>query len=145
MLSQKPMIDLIKSIENSFDKILLVLKSMGNEKRLKILVLLLTGEKTFETLKKELGIQKTALSNHLTMLINGSLVEKPNYGVYKLSDDGKLFLQTIEAGYSESNMGRKEKLQSIQKRQFSESFVDSLLKKNEKKHWGDPGNIKKKN
>ena len=89
----------------------------------------MTGEKSFDILKQETDLQKTALSNHLTTLINNSLIEKPDYGKYKITLDGKLFIRALEAVYTKSDIWKKKQTESIQKRQFSDKFVESFFRK----------------
>ena len=52
MAEEKPIMELIESLEDSFHEILDIVKAIGNNKRLKILISLLTGEKSFNTLKR---------------------------------------------------------------------------------------------
>ena len=129
MVEEKSLITLIESIDKSFSEMLDILKAMANDKRLKIMATLLTGEKTFDTLKKETDLQKTALSNHLTMLIDCALIEKPDHGKYKLTDDGELFIRTFEGAFNQSNIWKKKKSESVQKRQFSDEFVKDFFQR----------------
>ena len=129
MAEKKSLITLIESLEKSFDEILIILKALGNDKRLKIMVTLLTGEKVFDILKKETKLQKTALSNHLAMLIDSSLIEKPDHGKYKLTDDGDLFIRSLESTFIESDIYKKKKSKSMEKRQFSDAFVKDFFQR----------------
>ena len=129
MSDEKPLVEIIESFEQSFEDILSIIKTIGNDKRLKILISLMTGEKSFDILKQETDLQKTALSNHLTTLINNSLIEKPDYGKYKITLDGKLFIRALEAVYTKSDIWKKKQTESIQKRQFSDKFVESFFRK----------------
>ena len=129
-LTEKRSIEaLLKTLEQSFDEVLTILKAIGNDKRLKILLSLLTGEKSFDTLKKETDLQKTALSNHLTALINTFLIEKPDYGKYKITADGKLFIRALETAYAKSEMWKKKQTETAQKGQFSDRFVESFFRR----------------
>ncbi len=129
MSDEKPLVEIIESFEQSFEDILSIIKTIGNDKRLKILISLMTGEKVFDILKQETDLQKTALSNHLTTLINNSLIEKPDYGKYKITSDGKLFIRALEAAYTKSDIWKTKQTELIQKRQFSDKFVESFFRK----------------
>jgi len=96
---------------------------MANEKRLEILLSLLSGEKSFDFLKKRTGLQKTALANHLNKLIDTLLVEKPIHGIYRITQDGKLFLEFIDKAYNQSDFLRKKQPRG----QFSRMFVKSFF------------------
>ncbi|MCK4281620.1 MAG: winged helix-turn-helix transcriptional regulator [Candidatus Lokiarchaeota archaeon] len=121
--------ELKESLEQSFDDILAIIKAMGNQNRLKILITLLSGEKSFQTLMSETNLQKTALSNHLTLLFKNSLIEKPDYGKYKITQDGVEFIRAIQAVYYQSDTQRKKELEIIQGRKLSETFLESFFKR----------------
>ena len=127
MIEDKSLIELIESFEKSFKDILKIMKSMGNDNRLKILSVLLTGEKSFEHLKSETALQKTALSNHLTKLINNGLVEKPEHGKYKITSDGNLFVKAVDSAFYKSDIWKKKQTEKLERRQFSEMFVESFF------------------
>jgi len=92
---------------NSFDEITAILTAIGHPNRFKILILLLKGPLTFQALLKEMNLKKSALANHLTHLKNKSLVEKIQHGTYKITDDGRNYIQSIEAAYRESEVRKK--------------------------------------
>ena len=96
---------------------------MANEKRLEILLSLLSGEKSFDALKKKTELQKTALANHLNKLIDNLLVEKHVHGIYRITSDGTLFLEFIEKAYNQSDFLRKKQPRG----QFSRMFVKSFF------------------
>lgn len=121
--------ELKESLEQSFDDILAIIKAMGNQNRLKILITLLSGEKSFQTLMSETNLQKTALSNHLTLLFKKSLIEKPDYGKYKITQDGVEFIRAIQVVYYQSDTQRKKELEIIQGRKLSETFLESFFKR----------------
>lgn len=129
MSEQKPLTELIELFEGDFKEILAIIKALGNKKRLRILILLLTGEKSFDMLKKETDLQKTATSNHLTKLMNAHLIEKPDHGMYKISGDGELFMRSIHKAYINSNIWEKKKTELLQRRKFSDKFVKSFFGK----------------
>ena len=127
MVGDKTLMELIESLGNSFDDILNIVKAIGNEKRLQILISLLTGAKSFDTLKKETALKKTALSNHLKILLQQGLVEKPEHGKYQPTPDGNLFIRIIEYAYTKSNSSKKKQTKSLQTRQFSDPFIEAIF------------------
>ena len=121
--------ELKESLEQSFDDILGIIKAMGNQNRLKILITLLSGEKSFQTLMSETNLQKTALSNHLSLLFKKNLIEKPDYGKYKITQDGVEFIRAIQVVWYQSDTQRKKELEIIQGRKLSETFLESFFKR----------------
>ncbi len=121
--------ELKESLEQSFDDILAIIKAVANQNRLKILITLLSGEKSFQTLMSETNLQKTALSNHLSLLFKKNLIEKPDYGKYKITQDGVEFIQAIQTVYYQSDTQRKKELEIIQGRKLSETFLESFFKR----------------
>ncbi|MCW4023697.1 MAG: winged helix-turn-helix domain-containing protein [Candidatus Bathyarchaeota archaeon] len=112
----------------SFVDILNIAKAIGNEKRLQILITLQTGPKSFDALKHETQLKKTALSNHLAILIEQELIKKPEHGKYQLTEDGKIFLQAIQTAYNKSGRWKKSQI-SMQTHQSSAPFIDALFSK----------------
>lgn len=129
MIEKKTPNELKESLEQSFDDILAIIKAMGNQNRLKILITLLSGEKSFQTLMSETNLQKTALSNHLTLLFKKNLIEKPDYGKYKITQDGVEFIRAIQMVWYQSDTQRKKELEIIQGRKLSKTFLESFFKR----------------
>jgi predicted transcriptional regulator len=128
-MSNKSIYELINVFEVSLDDILVILKAISNEKRLLILIALLTGEKSFTELKTETQLKKTALSNHLTKLITAGLILRPDHNEYQLTSDGALFVRAVESAYTKSEIKEKRTTEALQKRQFSEPFIRSFFRK----------------
>ncbi|MHA1795451.1 MAG: hypothetical protein ACTSUK_05020 [Promethearchaeota archaeon] len=75
------------------DKITSVLKSLANEKRIDILILLDTqSPMDFQYIKDSLQISKTALANHLNILEKEHLIQRVARGVYEITLKGSTFL-----------------------------------------------------
>ena len=129
MTERKTLYELINALEVAFEDIISIVKAMSNEKRFTILINLLTGEKTFNDLKEETGLKKTALSNHLIQLIDVSLIAKPDHNKYIITNDGELFIRALEVAYKKSNKREKKQTEELQQRKFSESFVDYIFGK----------------
>ncbi|MBN1801583.1 MAG: ArsR family transcriptional regulator [Candidatus Lokiarchaeota archaeon] len=123
MISQKSNIELEESIEEAFTIVLGFVKAIGNESRLLILLSLLTGEKSFNDLMKVTALQKTALANHLTKLIDKALIRKPSVGNYMITEDGRLFLRGLDSGYKHSSIRDKNEARKEQSGQFSDTFI----------------------
>lgn len=118
------------SSSQSFDDILNIVKAIGKGKRLQILTTLLNGPKSFIALKNETQLEKTALSNHLTILIKQELSTKPEHGKYQPTEDGKIFIQAIEAANTKSSRWKKNQSKNMQERQFSDPFIKALFTEN---------------
>ena len=79
-----------------------VLGALGNNKRLMILDSLMEGQSTFSELQKVSGLGKTALSHHMSILREASLVDHSARGIYVLSRDGFEMLRAIIETYQTS-------------------------------------------
>ena len=104
-------------------EIVSILKTLGNENRVKILLDLLIGSKSFGTLVENLEEKKTAVSNHLTQLIETNLIEK-EYGIYRISGDGIEFMKAINRAFQKSPTRQLKKFQDLQSRKISNSFLN---------------------
>ena len=127
MSEVKTVSELIDVFDESFEDILTILKAISNNKRLVILITVLSGDKTFNDLKNETELKKTALSNHLSQLINAGLILKPDHNKYHLTSDGELFIRALEAAYNKSAIKEKKHTEELQRRQFSDTFVESFF------------------
>ncbi len=124
MISENIYDDLIESIEESFEEIVTIAKSLGNEKRLKILIFLLKRTHSFGALMNKIELKKTALSNHLSHLINAKLIEKVDFGVYSITGDGIEFMEAIKRAYHQSPSREKKRFETLQTRAISNSFLN---------------------
>ncbi|MFX0050027.1 MAG: winged helix-turn-helix domain-containing protein [Candidatus Hermodarchaeota archaeon] len=127
MPERKTVSELTNGLNVSFKDMLVVLKAISNEKRFAILITLLTGDKTFNDLKKETNLKKTALSNHLSKLIAAELILKPDHNRYRLTSDGELFIRSLESIYSKSDIKEKKRIESLQRGHFSDKFIESFF------------------
>lgn len=133
MISENPYDELIESIEESFKEILTIAKSLGNEKRLKILIFLLKRTNSFGVLMYKINLKKTALSNHLSHLINAKLIEKVDFGVYSITGDGIEFMEAIERAYHQSPSREKKRFKALQTRAISNSFLNRYSQREQSK------------
>jgi len=124
MISENIHDPLIESLKESSMEIVSILKSLGNEYRFQILLQLLTGTKSFGTIVKNINREKTAVSNHLSHLINANLIEKGDYGIYRISEDGIEFMKAIDSAFQHSPTRQLRKFKELQSRKISKSFLN---------------------
>ena len=70
-----------------------------------------------------LGEKKTAVSNHLTQLLETNLIEK-DYGIYRISGDGIEFMKAVDSAFQKSPTRQMKKFQDLQSRNISNSFLN---------------------
>lgn len=109
---------------NSSEDIVSILKTIAHINRFRILILLLNGPLTFQTLLEKIDIKKSALANHLTELKDSNLVEKTHHGTYEISENGKNYIKSIEKIYKESKVIEKKVWEAKQREQLSKSFLE---------------------
>ncbi|MHA1507950.1 MAG: ArsR/SmtB family transcription factor [Promethearchaeota archaeon] len=124
MISKNIHDSLIESLIESSKEIVSILKSLGNEYRFQILLQLLTGAKSFGNIVKNVNREKTAISNHLYHLKNTNLIEKGDYGVYRISEDGIEFMKAIDSAFQQSPTRQLRKFKELQSRKISISFLN---------------------
>ncbi|MHA1166197.1 MAG: ArsR family transcriptional regulator [Candidatus Hodarchaeales archaeon] len=101
---------LMKSIDGIID----ILRTIDNSKRLEMLSLMIEGQKmTFSELLEETGLQKSALSNHLSTLVDKNLLEKQDKGLYQISFDGEELLSNIAHYYLNSKIREQQRLVNL--------------------------------
>lgn len=109
---------------DSSDEIVSILKTIAHINRFKILVLLLNGPLSFQTLLEEMDIKKSALANHLTELRNSNLVDKIQHGTYKITENGINYINSIEKIYKENKAIEKRVWESKQRENLTRSFLE---------------------
>lgn len=109
---------------NSSDDIVSILKTISHINRFRILILLLNGPLTFQTLLEQIDLKKSALANHLAELKDSNLVEKTHHGTYKISENGKNYIKSIEKTYRANKVIGKKVWESKQREQLSKSFLE---------------------
>jgi len=105
-------------------EIVSILKSLGNKYRFQILLQLLTEAKSFGTIVKDINREKTAIANHLSHLIKANLIEKGDYGIYRISGDGIEFMKAIDKTFQKSPTRQMRKFKDLQSRKISKSFLN---------------------
>lgn len=124
MITQHVQEHIIESFNASFSEIVDILKALGNEKRVQILVLLLKGSQPYSKIVQELDLKKTAVSNHLTQLREVNLVKREGNGIYEITGDGLQFVRAIENAYQKSPTRQIKKFDSLERRGISASFLE---------------------
>ncbi|MBD3253486.1 MAG: ArsR family transcriptional regulator [Candidatus Lokiarchaeota archaeon] len=124
MISESIYDDLLDSLEKDFTEIMLILKCLGNENRLQILMYLVKTPKSYGNIVKNIELKKTAVSNHLSQLLDVNMIEKEEHGVYKISADGLSFIKAIERAYQDLPSKQVKKFETLQQRSISNSFLD---------------------
>ena len=113
-----------ENLQSSFEEIMLVLKSLGTPSRLKILIILLGGPKTFQELKEALDLGSTALSNHLSLLKKAFLIDKIHHGFYRITNNGIEYLKGIVFAYEETQTNEAKEREILQRKQMMDSFLN---------------------
>ncbi|MHA1111456.1 MAG: ArsR family transcriptional regulator [Promethearchaeota archaeon] len=110
---------------NIAEDLLPIVKSIAHKNRMQILIKLLEGSTTFQSLLRETGLQKASLAHHLQNLLNSSLINKPDYGTYDLSNEGRAYLLALYNTFEISSAAKK--LKTIQSTPMSEDFFDTTI------------------
>ncbi|MFX1274423.1 MAG: hypothetical protein ACFFBP_18810 [Promethearchaeota archaeon] len=100
-------------ILDSVKEITSVLKTMGSTNRLKILAYLVDAPRNFAFILNRLKIKRTTLNHHIDLLIGASLIEKEEWGRYKITDDGLKFLKTITETYQHISLKQQREHQEL--------------------------------
>lgn len=79
-----------------------LLKAIGHSKRVEILGSLAQTDREYSWLLRQLRISKTALANHLNILVENNLIERLERGTYHISADGINILKAITVSYANS-------------------------------------------
>jgi predicted transcriptional regulator len=64
------------------------------------------------------------VSNHLSQLIAANLIEKGDYGIYRISGDGIEFMKAIDSAFQQSPTRQLRKFKELQSRKISNSFLN---------------------
>jgi DNA-binding HxlR family transcriptional regulator len=80
------------------------LKAIAHPKRIQILTLLNEQTSNFSLLKRQTDLQKTALSNNLTILIETKLIARFERGKYRITKDGQELLNAINQFYEKAKV-----------------------------------------
>jgi len=92
--------------------------SVTHPKRIIILDLLKKQSVEFSNLMEATEIRKTALSNHLNLLISKRLIERVSHGRYRITLNGESFVESVLSIYETSIVCQEE-----EKRKLYERFL----------------------
>jgi len=90
-----------------------LLRSAAHPARIQILALLLREEHEFSKLMQHTELSKTALANHLNLLMKKGLIKRVARGEYTLTVDGKELLNAAAATYKDSTQRQEERRQLL--------------------------------
>jgi len=100
-----------------------LLRSAAHPARIQILVLLLRKEREFSKLMQHTELSKTALANHLKLLMKRGLVKRVARGEYDLTADGKELLNAAATMYKDSTR-REEERRELLFRSYTKGLIE---------------------
>jgi DNA-binding HxlR family transcriptional regulator len=100
-----------------------LLRSAAHPARIQILALLLRQEREFSKLMQQTELSKTALANHLKLLMKKGLVKRVARGEYDLTADGKELLNAAVAMYKDSTR-RVEERRELLFRSYTKGLIE---------------------
>jgi len=100
-----------------------LLRSAAHPARIQILALLLREEHEFSKLMQHTELSKTALANHLNLLMKKGLVKRVARGEYTLTTDGKELLNAAAATYKDSTR-REEERRELLFRSYTKGLIE---------------------
>jgi DNA gyrase inhibitor GyrI/DNA-binding transcriptional ArsR family regulator len=123
-----------KFILESLEEIVALLKTIDHPQRLKLLTIMINEPRTFNQLLECTGLQKSALGNHLSILVDKNLVHKIGRGLYRPTTDGEAIIDHIAQSFLEIKVREQERLEKI--RQLIGKYTtygDEIMSEDEKK------------
>jgi len=90
-----------------------LLRSAAHPARIQILAILLQEKHQFSKLMQHTELSKTALANHLNLLMKKGLVKRVARGEYTLTVDGKELLNAAASTYKDSTQRQEERRQLL--------------------------------
>jgi DNA-binding transcriptional ArsR family regulator len=97
-----------------------ILRTLGHPKRIEILKLLHKSQLEYSTILRNIGISRTALANHLNLLVETGMIQRMERGLYSLTEDGHSFYNSMTHTYFESKtrtqLERKQLLETYASR-----------------------------
>jgi len=100
-----------------------LLRSAAHPARIQILAILLREEHEFSKLMQHTELSKTALANHLNLLMKKGLVQRVARGEYKLTVDGKELLNAAAVMYKDSTQ-REEERRELLLRSYTKGLIE---------------------
>jgi DNA-binding HxlR family transcriptional regulator len=100
-----------------------LLRSAAHPARIQILAILLREEHEFSKLMQHTELSKTALANHLNLLMKKGLVQRVARGEYRLTVDGKELLNAAAVMYKDSTQ-REEERRELLLRSYTKGLIE---------------------
>jgi len=100
-----------------------LLRSAAHPARIQILALLLREEHEFSKLMQHTELSKTALANHLNLLMKKGLIKRFARGEYSLTADGKELLNATATMYKDSTR-REEERRELLFRSYTKGLIE---------------------
>jgi predicted transcriptional regulator len=113
-----------ESIKSRLQEVNEIAKVIAAPKRLDILVGLMDDAKAFQQIKTITELEKSALSNHLKILIDQRLVEKKHHGVYSITFLGYQLLVKMDDLFDETGKYATNEKELEIRRKFTNSFLN---------------------
>ncbi|TFG27853.1 ArsR family transcriptional regulator [Candidatus Thorarchaeota archaeon] len=139
MLADSPRKELEELDTDSTKNLAKILGILGHAKRIEIISLLYKSPQDYSTILRNVGISRTALANHLNLLIDSGLIERIERGSYSLTTDGRSFYDSMTKTYldskSLSHFKRKQLLEKYALARKGGSKMVILSKLNWKSRW----------
>jgi DNA-binding transcriptional ArsR family regulator len=104
------------------------IKAIAHPKRVQILTLILEKPLDFSNLKLQTNLKKTALANNLTILVEAKLIERFERGNYRITEDGRELLNSIDEVYANSKARENHRRKIIQRR-YSQGWLKNMESK----------------
>ncbi|MFW9825690.1 MAG: winged helix-turn-helix domain-containing protein [Candidatus Thorarchaeota archaeon] len=108
------------------------LKSIAHPKRIQILTLLSENIISFNQLRRQTNLQKTALSNNLTTLIDTQLIERFERGNYRITQDGRDLLTALSQFYEKAQVRKiyeRKRIQQYYSQQWRKKMMTEITEK----------------
>jgi len=113
-----------------------ILRALAHPKRIEIISYLSSSQREYSAILRNSGISRTALANHLNLLVENGLVERIERGSYSLSKDGNTFYQSIIQTYHNSKARSSlERIQLLEKYSYRPGKGENELKILNKLKW----------
>jgi len=100
-----------------------LLRSAAHPARIQILAILLQEKHQFSNLMQHTELSKTALANHLNLLMKKGLVKRVARGEYSLTADGKGLLNAAASTYKDSTR-REQERQKFLFRSYTKGLIE---------------------
>ncbi|TFG31347.1 ArsR family transcriptional regulator, partial [Candidatus Thorarchaeota archaeon] len=136
-LTEKQMLELAI---NSSEDLSNIVKAIAHKKRIEILGFLANADQDFSRILRTTKIGKTALANHISILIKHGLIERLERGTYSITSDGSMFLRVIITSFVESRYHlekeREQLLERYVRREVSgEKQINDIKRLRYKPRW----------